>query len=95
VTIRGCDIEMSDQPSDAPGIFFTGDDSFIEHNIIRVLAAHTVLAGGPLAGGTLDPDLFERRTRARAVCKSAALPIGCGITNNLIQGRSRQRHNTW
>ncbi len=86
VTIRSCDIEMSDEPSDAPGIFFTGDDSLIADNIIRVLAAGAKNAGGGAGGRTLDTELFQP-----AAAGSGGLQIGgtsdrVRIINNLIQG---------
>jgi hypothetical protein len=86
VTIRGCDIEMSDEPSDAPGIFFTGDDSLIEDNIIRVLAAKALSAGGIAGGRTLDPDSFQPAHQGKGGLQIGGTSDRVRVINNLIQG---------
>jgi Family of unknown function (DUF6519) len=85
VTIRGCDIEMNDEPSDAPGIFFTGDDSIIEDNIVRVLATKAKDIGS--AGGrTLDTELFIPADAGRGGIQIGGTSDRVRIVNNLIQG---------
>ncbi len=85
VMIRGCDIEMHDEPSDAPGIFFTGDDALIEGNIVRVIAAK--IAGVGIAGGqTLDTDSFMPVAAGRGGIQIGGTSDRVRICHNLIQG---------
>jgi len=84
VTIRGCDIEMSDEPSDAPGIFFTGDDSWIEHNIVRVISAR--FKNVELLGETLDTEAFLTVSAGRGGIQIGGTSDRVRIFDNLIQG---------
>jgi hypothetical protein len=87
VTIRDCDIEMSDVASDAPGIFFAGDDSLIAHNSIRVISEAGRSKLGPIAGGrTLDTDLFQPAIRGRGGLNIGGTSERVRVVNNLIQG---------
>src|SRR5262249_55098009 len=45
VTIRRCRIEMKDVPSTQPGIFFMGEDSLIEENVIIVADVERQIGG--------------------------------------------------
>jgi len=84
VTIRCCDIEMNDEPSDAPGIFFTGDDTLIEDNIVRVISnkARFGLSGGR----TLDTESFTPASAGRGGIQIGGASDRVRIFNNLIQG---------
>src|SRR6185369_5429857 len=84
VMIRHCDIEMSDEPSDAPGIFFTGDDSWIEHNIVRVISAR--FKGLELLGQTLDTEAFLTVSAGRGGIQIGGTSDRVRIFDNLIQG---------
>jgi len=85
VTIRSCDIEMKDEPSDAPGIFLTGDDALIEGNIVRVIAAK--VAGVGIAGGqTLDTEGFLPVAAGRGGIQIGGTSDRVRIFDNLIQG---------
>lgn len=86
ITIRGCDIEMSDEPSDATGMFLTGDDSLIEDNIIRVLSASAKKAGDISGGRTLDPNLFQPAQAGKGGLQIGGTSERVRIINNLIQG---------
>ena len=86
VAIRGCDIEMSDEPSDATGIFLTGDDSLIENNIIRVINASAKKAGGVAGGRTLDTELFQHAAAGKGGVQIGGTSDRVRIVNNLIQG---------
>ncbi len=83
VTIRGCDIEMSDEASDAPGIFLAGDDCLIAGNTIRVLSE----AGRKFYGGkTLDTDFFVPALQGRGGLNIGGTSERVRIVDNLIQG---------
>ncbi|HJY28891.1 MAG TPA: right-handed parallel beta-helix repeat-containing protein, partial [Pyrinomonadaceae bacterium] len=84
VKIRGCDIKMSDEPSDAPGIFFTGDDSWIEHNIVRVISAR--FKNVELSGETLDTEAFLTASAGRGGIQIGGTSDRVRIFDNLIQG---------
>ncbi len=84
VKIRGCDIKMSDEPSDAPGIFFTGDDSWIEHNIVRVISAR--FKNVELLGETLDTEAFLTASAGRGGIQIGGTSDRVRIFDNLIQG---------
>lgn len=56
VTIRRCRVEMKDTPSARPGVFFIGEDSLIEENVILVADVERRLAGFDFIS-PLDPDL--------------------------------------
>ncbi len=86
ITIRGCDIEMSDEPSDATGIFLTGDDSLIEDNIIRVISASAKQAGGVSGGRTLDTNLFKPAQAGKGGLQIGGTSERVRIINNLVQG---------
>jgi hypothetical protein len=52
ITIRECVVEMRDQPTTWPAIFFLGDDGCIERNVMRVRPnAASLSAGVPLIAG--------------------------------------------
>ncbi len=85
VAIRGCDIEMNDEPSDAPGIFFVGDDSVIENNIVRVLNAKAKDIWYS-KGRTLDTELFIPSDAGRGGIQIGGTSDRVSIVNNLIQG---------
>jgi hypothetical protein len=85
VTIQGCDIEMSDEPSDAVGIFLTGDDCFIKENIVRVISAR-VKGVGISGGRTLDTNLFEPAVAGRGGIQIGGTSERVLISHNLIQG---------
>ena len=84
VTIRGCDIEMSDEPSDAPGIFYTGDDTLIEDNIVRVISSKARF--GFSGGRTLDTEMFVPSAAGRGGIQIGGTSDRVRIINNLIQG---------
>lgn len=86
ITIRGCEIEMTDQASDAPGIFFAGDDSLITGNIIRVISDKGTLAGGVSGGRTLDTEIFDPALRGRGGLNIGGTSERVRVTHNLIQG---------
>jgi hypothetical protein len=81
VSIRHCRIEMKDEPTDWPGVFFRGEDSLIEENAIVVADDKDPFA--PF-GNSLDPALG---TSAGAAL--GGLQLGGGserirVINNLI-----------
>jgi hypothetical protein len=94
VVIRGCDIEMSDEPSDAVGIFLTGDDCIIEENIVRVISARfrvpprdvPSLSATLFTGQTLDTKLFRPATAGKGGIQIGGTSERVLITHNLIQG---------
>ena len=92
VIIRRCDIEMKDVPSAYPGIFFIGEDSLIEENVIGVadekrrvgefewinpLDPDNALAAGAALGGLQLGGTCER---IRVINNVIARGIGNGIT---------------
>lgn len=91
VTIRRCRIEMKDMPSARPGIFFLGEDSLIEENVI-VVADVKRRVGGFDVISPLDPDLATTAhalgglqlggtcERIRVINNVIARGIGNGIT---------------
>lgn len=85
VTIEGCRIEMSDEPSDAVGIFLTGDDCFIKKNIVRVVSSR-VKGVGPGEGRTLDVNLFAPAQAGKGGIQIGGTSERVFITKNLIQG---------
>jgi hypothetical protein len=86
ITIRGCDIEMSDETSDAPGIFFAGDDSAIENNTIRVLSDEGKRLRPSSGGQTLDTNSFSPAIRGRGGLNIGGTSERVRVVNNLIQG---------
>jgi len=86
ITIRGCDIEMSDEASDAPGIFFAGDDSLIENNTIRVLSNEGKRLRPSSGGQTLDTNLFSPAIQGRGGLNIGGTTERVRVVNNLIQG---------
>jgi hypothetical protein len=50
ITIQGCRVEMSDVPSDWPGIFVTGEDILVENNVITVRAGTQDASGALVVG---------------------------------------------
>jgi hypothetical protein len=77
---------MSDEPSDAPGVFFTGDDSLIEGNIIRVLPARDLKQSDVSRGRTLDPDLFQPAHQGKGGLQIGGTSERVLVLDNLIQG---------
>jgi Family of unknown function (DUF6519)/Right handed beta helix region len=86
VTVRGCDVEMSDEPSAAPGIFFAGDDSLIEENIIRVVSVKAKAAHNISGGRTLDTELFMPAEAGPGGLHLGGTSERVRVVNNLIQG---------
>jgi hypothetical protein len=83
VTIRRCRIEMRDVPSARPGIFFMGEDSLIEENVIVVADTKRRIGGFDFIN-PLDPDLA---TRAHAALGGLQLGGTCErirVINNVI-----------
>jgi len=90
ITIRNCQVEMSDVPSDAVGVFFTGDDSLIEGNLIRVRSAKATAAGVAVKGGdSLDSKLFLPASSGKGGLQIGGTSERVWIKNNLIQGGIR------
>jgi hypothetical protein len=86
IMVRGCEIEMSDEASDAPGIFFAGDDSLIENNNIRVLSDEGRRLRPSSSGQTLDTDLFSPAIQGRGGLNIGGTSERVRVVNNLIQG---------
>ena len=83
VTIRRCRIEMKDVPSARPGIFFIGEDSLIEENVIIVADVERRIGGFDFIN-PLDPNLA---TRAHAALGGLQLGGTCErirVINNVI-----------
>ena len=85
VIIRRCHIEMKDVPSARPGIFFIGEDSLIEENVIIVANIKSRIGGFDFIS-PLDPD-FATATRAHAALGGLQLGGTCErirVINNVI-----------
>ena len=83
VIIRRCRIEMKDVPSARPGIFFIGEDSLIEENVIIVADVERRIGGFDFIN-PLDPDLA---TKAHAGLGGVQLGGTCErirVINNVI-----------
>ena len=78
ITISGCIIEMNDVPSPWPGIYFIGEDSLIENNMIRVKSLREEFAGVKLGGISAAAGLGGLQIGGTSE--------GVRIINNLIQG---------
>jgi hypothetical protein len=83
VIIRRCRIEMKDVPSARPGIFFIGEDSLIEENVIIVVDDKRRIGGFNFIS-PLDPD---QATTAHAALGGLQLGGTCErirVINNVI-----------
>lgn len=82
ITIRECEIEMSDELSDSPGIFLAADDCLIIGNTIRVRSEEERISGVK----TLDTARVRRATQGRGGVTIGGASERVRIINNLIQG---------
>ncbi|HLL70150.1 MAG TPA: DUF6519 domain-containing protein [Pyrinomonadaceae bacterium] len=98
ITIRECRVEMRDEPTDWPGIFFVGEDSLIEDNEIRVNprrleGAGTAATGDPaLSGIIFNAEAGRGGLQLGATCERVRVidnhiedGIGNGITLGSLQ----------
>jgi hypothetical protein len=84
ITIRDCRIQMKDVTSSWPGIFFVGEDSLIEGNVIHVIPEQQTTSSPSLAA-------FVAGTPLKATAGLGGLQLGGGservrVIDNLIQG---------
>lgn len=90
ITILGCNIEMKDVPSPWPGIYFIGEDSLIENNVIRVQSLREDVAGVelgniPASAGLGGLQIAGTCERVRVINNLIEGGIGNGITLGSIQ----------
>ena len=83
VTIRRCRIEMKDVPTVRPGIFFIGEDSLIEENVILVADVERRIAGFDVIS-PLDPDLISPAHAALGGLQLGGTCERIRVINNVI-----------
>jgi hypothetical protein len=81
-TVRGCDVLMADVATDAPAIFFTGDDALIERNRVRCISPES--KGG--VADAPDPDTFVGAQTGKGGIQIGGTSERVHVVENLIQG---------